>query len=245
MILQFGQDAPLLARLGAMALLGLHIGGGTVGMASGAVAMVARKGGRLHAIAGTTFVVSMVTMTAVAAGVEPFIDDPIGERWTNMIAAIFTNYLVVTAWLTARRRDGGVGVAQAAATIVPLSLALLGVGLGLVAASRPMPGLTPGLVFCGVAALATVCDMRVARRGTLQGRDRLARHVWRMSLSLFIAVGSFFLGQQKFLPEAVQGTIVQFGPVLAVVGLGIFWFVKVRFSFRRRPPSSVILSAGI
>ena len=154
MILEFGQDAPLLARIGAKALLGLHIGGATVGMLSGAAAMLVRKGGRLHAVAGTTFLVSMVTMTTVATGVAPFLDDPIGERWTNTIAAIFTCYLVVTAWMTARRRDGGVSPAQAAATLVPLSLALLGVFLGLEAASRPMPGLEPGLVICGLSALA-------------------------------------------------------------------------------------------
>jgi hypothetical protein len=235
MILQFGPDAPLLARLGADALLFLHIGGGTVGMASGAVAIVASKGRRLHAVAGTTFFVSMMTMTLVAAVVAPFVADPIGERWTNMIAAVFTCYLVLSAWMTVRRRDGGFGRAQAAAAIVPAMIALLGVGLGLVAARRPLPGLEPGLVLCGLAALAAICDLRVARRGILQGRDRLARHVWRMSLALFMAVGSFFLGQQKVLPEAMRGTLVQFAPVLAVVALGLFWFIRVRFPFHRRP----------
>lgn len=36
-------------------ILFLHIAGGTVGIISGAVALLSRKGGRLHRVAGTIF----------------------------------------------------------------------------------------------------------------------------------------------------------------------------------------------
>ena len=52
MNLHAAADAPIALQLAADALLVLHIGGGTVGMASGFAAMVFRKGGKLHRLAG-------------------------------------------------------------------------------------------------------------------------------------------------------------------------------------------------
>ena len=42
------------------AAFALHIGGGTVGLFSGVVAVVAAKGGRVHRAAGKVFVVAML-----------------------------------------------------------------------------------------------------------------------------------------------------------------------------------------
>jgi hypothetical protein len=44
----------------------LHIGGGTIGLASGLVAQFARKGGYLHRKAGNVFFVSMLVMAMFA-----------------------------------------------------------------------------------------------------------------------------------------------------------------------------------
>ena len=48
-------------------LLILHISGGVVGILSGAVAMVFRKGFRWHALVGQVFVVAMLTMAGCGA----------------------------------------------------------------------------------------------------------------------------------------------------------------------------------
>jgi hypothetical protein len=94
-------------------------------------------------------------------------------------------------------------------------------------------------LFSAIAGLAAACDIRMIRSGGLSGASRIARHVWRMSLALFVAVGSFFLGQQKFLPVEVRDTFLPFVPVLAVIGLGIFWFIRVRFVRALRRPQAV------
>ena len=54
----------------AEALLYLHIGGGAVGLISGAAALIARKGGRAHSIAGLTFVIAMTLMASIGAVVS-------------------------------------------------------------------------------------------------------------------------------------------------------------------------------
>src|SRR4051812_48615163 len=117
MILQYGPDAPLLMRAAAGAALVLHISGGATGIASGWTAILARKGERLHRVAGTVFFVGMLAMTVVGAIVAPMLPE---ARWTNTTAAVFTFYLVVTAWATVRRGEGRIGRFERIAVLIPL-----------------------------------------------------------------------------------------------------------------------------
>jgi len=66
------------------------------------------------------------------------------------------------------------------------------------------------------------------REGGIHGTRRVARHLWRMSFGLFIASGSFLIGQMKFIPEPVR--IVPLILVLAVSPLLIllYWMWRVR-----------------
>src|SRR4051812_30134735 len=108
--LELAPDAPWIAHAAAAAALVLHIGGGSVAMAAGGAAMVAKKGGRLHRLSGQVFFAAMLAMAGVATIVAPMLPD---EQWVNTPAAVFTLYLTLTAWLTARRRPGQVGGIEA------------------------------------------------------------------------------------------------------------------------------------
>ena len=78
-----------------------------------------------------------------------------------------------------------------------------------------------------MAALGAACDLRVIRRGGIEGPARIARHVWRMSLALLIAAGSF-AGQPKAIPAFLRGSPVLVLPMLAVIVLMVFWLIRVR-----------------
>ena len=228
-------DAPLILRAGADALLFLHIAGGTVGMISGATAMLVKKGQRLHRIAGNVFTVAMLTMAGIGAAVSPFLDE---AQWTNTTAGVFTLYLVTTAWTAGKRRDGEAGRFERSAMFVPVGIIATAVALALFfAGSAKAGGFSTVYAIAVISALAVAGDLNLVRQGGLSGSSRIARHVWRMSLALFVALGSFFFGQQKFLPEAIQGTFIPAIPVLAMLALGAYGFVRIRFAgvFRRRP----------
>src|SRR5437868_14366886 len=80
------------SMIGAFAL---HIGGGTVALLAGIVALSAAKGGTLHRRAGTIFVIAMLTMAIFAdylALVRP-------DQLPNLLVGTFTFYLIITAWL--------------------------------------------------------------------------------------------------------------------------------------------------
>jgi hypothetical protein len=95
----------------------LHIGGGTIGLASGLVAAFARKGGYLHRKAGTVFVVSMWVMAAFAIYLAIALADQV-----NLFIGTFTLYLVATARMTVRRVEETSGLFEKVALIVALCL---------------------------------------------------------------------------------------------------------------------------
>ena len=248
MNLHASPDAPLLLRFAADAILFLHIAGGSVGIVSGFVAIAARKGARLHAIAGTTFFVAMLTMATIATAVSPVLDK---DRWTNTTAGAFTLYLLATAWVAVRRRPGQVGRFEIVATAIPLGIIVMAACLAAHYVGRPTPeDFATVYVFAGLSALAATCDIVTIRRRGLVGPARIARHLWRMCAALIVATGSFFLGQQKFLPEPIRGTFIPMLPVFAVLALLIFWMVRVRLSRAFRPQAvaamlCVLVGSGV
>jgi len=81
-----------------------------------------------------------------------------------------------------------------------------------------------------VVLLAAAGDIRMLMRGGISGAQRIARHLWRMCFGLFIASGSFFLGQQQVFPHWLRKTNVLFIPAILPLILLIFWLFRVRFT---------------
>jgi hypothetical protein len=83
--------------------------------------------------------------------------------------------------------------------------------------------------FGAVLLLAAAGDIRMLARGGISGRPRITRHLWRMCYGLFIATGSFFLGQQQVFPAFLRGSIFLTLLALLPLPLLIYWFLRVRF----------------
>jgi hypothetical protein len=225
---------PLLwVTLAADAVRYLHIGGGAVGLVSGTAALLLRKGGRAHRLAGDVFVGSMLIMAGIGAAVAPGLP----ER-ASILGGLMTCYLVATAWLTVWRAPGTVGRLEAVALAASIGLVVLTATLGIMAANDPSGTLDgqpwQAFVLFGVMApLAAIGDLRLLVRGGLVGAQRIARHLWRMCTALFIAVTSFFLGQPDFVPELMRGTAWVFVPPLATFLVMVYWLVRVQWRWRR------------
>ena len=231
-------------------LLPVHVAGGIVGMLSGTAALIFRKGGRRHVLAGKIFVASMLVMAAFAVYLAVLKHQP-----GNIGGGILTFYLVLTAWLTARRGDGQTSAYDWALVLIPVALGILTWLSGLQKMQSPAPpedGVPAGMnFFMGtVMLLAGAGDLRMLLGGGVAGAKRVVRHLWRMCFGLFIAAGSFFLGPSnrplrllaalgigQHLSPAIFGTALYiFLSVLPLILL-IFWVFRVWFSsaYRRRP----------
>ncbi len=212
-------------------LLVFHISSGVIGLLSGAVAMIFRKGSRGHVLSGRVFVVSMVGLSVAGAYLALM-----KSQTGNVIGGVMTFYLVTTAWATARRKEAETGIFDWGALVLALAAGTVMTIYGFEAALSPTglkEGYPPVLYFIwgAVVLLCAAGDVRMlARGGVFFGRQRIVRHLWRMCLGLFIASGSFFLGQQKVFPVAWQGSKVWFVPALLPLLLMIFWLLRVWFT---------------
>src|SRR5690242_17415553 len=117
----------------------------------------------------------------------------------NIGGGILTVYLVGTAWLTARRKDGETSRFDWIALLIPLTLGILSWMGGIKtvrSGASSQDGVPVGMtLFMGsVMLLAAAGDVRMLVRGGVSGTKRIARHLWRMCFGLFIAAGSFFFG---------------------------------------------------
>jgi len=188
-------------------LLFVHVAAGGTALVAGFGALALRKGGAMHARAGTTFFAAMLVMTstgALVAALRP-------ERGT-MVVGILTAYLVITSRVTVRRRDGTAGGFEHVAMLVAAACAVAQLSFGLIGINSAtgrfdsLPAVAH-FPFAVLAALAVGLDLNFIRRGHLTGAQRIGRHLWRMCAALLIATTSFFLGQQDEFPAGVRGTV--------------------------------------
>jgi hypothetical protein len=131
--------------------------------------------------------------------------------------------------------------------LLGLSAALCGATWGVQAWLAPTGRLDPHyaapfyFVFGGVALLAALGDLRVLRSGGVTGVRRTTRHLWRTGAAALMAFASFFIGQARLFPAPVRESGVLRVPVLLVVGVLLYWLVRLRLwpRLRRlRPPAA-------
>jgi hypothetical protein len=95
-------------------------------------------------------------------------------------------------------------------------------------------GRGPLFAFAGICLLAGLLDLNAILRAKLTAAQRISRHLWRMCFAFFIATGSFFLGQQDVMPQAVRGSPILFVLAFAPFAVLAFWLVRLRLGKRLR-----------
>ena len=193
-----------------------------------------RKGSHGHRVAGTVFFTSMLSMSAAGAYLALM-----KHQMNNVFAGILAFYLVATAWMTAKRKDGRMGIFDWGALLVALAAGIVIVTYGFEAVRSPtrsVGGVPAGMFFFlgSVALLSAAGDVRMLVRGGVFGVHLITRHLWRMCFSLFIATGSFFLGQQQVFPAFFRRTSVLLVPAILPLILMVFWLwrLRIRRNFR-------------
>lgn len=206
----------------------IHITAGGLAIVAGYAALYAAKGRGLHRRAGAVFVYAMVVMGLFGAWMAAFK----GESG-NVIGGVLAAYMVTTALTTVRPSTAATRRLDAAAMLVAVAAGLGCLALGLDSVFRgemvrnggPVPVL---FVLAAIALLSAAGDVRTMRSSAIGGARRLARHLWRMCFALFVAAGSFFLGQADELPRSLRVfpvlMLLSFLPLLAMP----YWLWRVR-----------------
>ena len=217
-----------------MTLLPVHVLGGVVGVLSGFIALYALKGGSLHRKSGMVFVYAMLVMSLTGAVVA------VGRPGAamNIPAGLITAYLVITSLATVRKPSPERDRVERAAMVAGFAL---GTGAGIAAIVQGALGRAqfafPLLMFAALAVGAARGDLRMIRAGGLRGKERIRRHLWRMSTALFIAAGSFFLGPVRRIPEPLRLPLLRVIPFIVLVTMA-YWLWR----YRRQSPSSPVVT---
>lgn len=210
-------------------VLGVHVTTGIIALATGSVAIVARKGGTWHRRSGLVFVYAMIAMGLSAVGISFY------EGKNDVAGGAFAAYLIFTGWTAIRPLPGGGRGANIALLVLAGVFAAGGVVQSVVAFERPgtqIEGVPDGMRYflSTIVLLAAIGDIRMVRAGGLQGTRRLARHLWRMCFGLFVASGSFVaqLVKMTFMPDWTRSLtvilILAAGPLIAL----LYWMWRVR-----------------
>jgi uncharacterized membrane protein len=222
-------DRLTLATATGLPLLSLafHVGAGLVALAAGFLAVGVRKGGPWHRRSGRVFVYAMVATGLAAVGVAAYEGKP------DFLAGAVAAYFAFTAYTAVKPLPRLGRPVDLALLLLALTFAAGGYRSGLAALDRPghqIGGVPAGMMFfmATINLLAAIGDARMIRAGGLQGTRRLGRHLWRMCFGLFIASGSFFIGQMKFVPEPIRSL-----PLLIAIGVSplvilLYWMWRVR-----------------
>ena len=207
----------------------LHISGAIVALLSGFMAMALRKGSGLHGAAGAVFSVSLLIASGAGAYIAAFIKPNNG----NIMGGLLTFYLVATGWAAAKRRDRKAGKFDWSALLLALAVGAAGVTWGFQAATSKS-GLKDGypptmyFVFGSIALLLAASDVRMIVRGGISGAQRIARHLWRMSLALLFALVSFYPTRARLFPKWVNDSNLMYVPHVLLLGAMLFWLVRLR-----------------
>ena len=207
--------------------LAFHVAMGLIGLVSGFIAITVRKGGKWHRRSGNVFVYAMIAMGITASAIAVY------EGAPTVVGGVLTAYLVFTAYTAVKPLPGDTRRIDIGLMVLAFTIAAAQYTYAFVALGRPghqMGGVPAGMMFFmgTIVLLAAIGDVRMIRAGRIQGARRLARHLWRMSFGLFIASGSFLLGQMKFIPEPIR-----FVPVIVVLAVSplvmlLYWMWRVR-----------------
>jgi hypothetical protein len=208
----------------------IHITAGTLGIFSGFLAMALRKGSPRHRLVGNVFTVSMLTMSSVAAYMAYVGTEVKQPTFGNVMGGMFTFYLVGTAWLAARHKDGERGAIDWVAFlfISAIVVGLYAYGLGYMHPAVPTvedpPAAVP-FILGSIALIAAIMDLRMLVWG-ISGAQRIIRHLWRMCFATWFAASSLFLGQPQVFPLWLHKTHLLVVPSLVIHIYTIYWIIR-------------------
>jgi uncharacterized membrane protein len=211
-------------------LLPIHIISGLIAIASGFIAAFVVKGMKVHRKSGMIFVYSMLTLALSGATIATIRSQP-----ANIMGGLISFYLVVTGYLTFRPRDKDFPWIDATLMALGVLLAIFSLNLAITVYRGPSGTINgvpsaPLFAFGVIGVLATAGDLRMMLIRGLTGKHRVARHLWRMCFALFIASGSFFLGQAKVFPKPIRIVPLLAIPAFLPLLILVYWMARVLFT---------------
>ena len=201
----------------------IHVTGGGLALAMGAIALYLHKGSNQHRLAGEVFTGAMVVM-AIPGGVISYV----AGKPFDALSSLMALYMVLTggvAFKGVSRMASAAMFASALACIAGYLSVEVGAVLGAGRATDAPVGM--GYAFATFLTLAAWGDLRL-QSGAYDRRQLMFRHLWRMNFGLFIATGSFFGARPHLFPDWMQTYGVLAALTFAPIAAMLYWRLRIR-----------------
>lgn len=207
-------------------MLIFHIIAGGLVLLSGLVALLASKGLSTHRQAGNIFFTAMVVLSLSAIYLELQLED-------FPIMGVLSLYFVTTSWLTVKRPERTTGYFEMIAflTVSVIAITFYKWGWDIAYNGKVLEGTLPlamYFIWGSFAAFAALLDLNMMIRGGLAGSHRIARHLWRMCISLIMGTMSFL--SQDIFPAIIANTGLLWSPIIVLLLMMIYWLCRLPFT---------------
>ena len=209
----------------------IHIFLGLIAIVAGSIALYAKKGQITHIKFGQIFSLTMVVSSSIGAVIGLL---NYSDLFITFLAGVLSVTLVISGIQTFKSNrqhsliyERGVAILNVLNYLVILCLALW--------ATR-----TPNKVLYGfhaedyfylsvISLLVLIGDVRYFLFGGVTRPYIVCRHIWRMCIGFFIAVGSAFTGPgMKVFPDYIQKSGVLSVPEIAILIIMFIWLFRVK-----------------
>ena len=198
-------------------LLAMHIGAGSVSLATAGVALVTAKGGRWHVLAGRVYAVGMTIIFVTAIPLAIFADSIF-----LFLIALFSFYLVFAGWRFARNRQRRAHPVDWAAVS---AIGVTGLAMWGYAAVIALDGSSQWItlvVFGGIALALGVADAKF-HRDQPGGARRVSRHLTNMMAGTIATMTAVTVVNVSMEPVWVPWIL----PTVVITPLIVWWNVRV------------------
>lgn len=200
----------------------LHIVGGTVGLLTGMVTMLRRKGDKNHKLTGKVFYVSML-MT----GISSLVLSCLHPNYFLCMVGVFTLYMVITGQRYLKHKQqkhNETKRVEWTITMLMLLAGLLFVGIGILTIIKSN---LIGLVFIAFGSIGLLFVRQDFKNYTNQTTIKqywLVGHLQRMTGSFIAALTAFLVVND--LPHQIPGFVYWLLPTVILTPLIIKWSNK-------------------
>lgn len=200
-------------------LLVLHIAGGSIGLVSGTINLIRKKGDKLHKMIGTIFYYGMLitgTTSLLLAAIHP--------NHFLFIIGVFTLYLVVTGQrYLAKSRKGSIDSFDRIITYAMMAAAISFITIGTYYLVNSNFFGAVYIVFGGFGLLFVKGDLTYYAGKSRFKNYPLLSHIQRMTGGYIAALTAFLVVNSDKFPEGVPAVAAWLAPTILVVPLIIYW----------------------
>ncbi len=207
-------------------LRAIHITGGSIALITGYSALVVTRGGPRHRQLGRVYVWGMVAVALTALPMAIIKPNPF-----LFGVAVFSSYFLYSGRAAAVKRDGTISSLDYTAAFVLLITSVSALAASTYIKLNEIPYsetfLITGSVFALIGLVIAFVDLRRFRKGPINGRGRIIKHLTGMCAALIATTTAVAVTMSNVVPE-IPKLVAWLGPTAVMVPVIIYWVRQVR-----------------